>query len=281
MKLNFFENILRKKPGDDTAEQSFDTKEQEIPLSKTPETPEEKILKEGKTKEGKSLRDDGRVIFIKIRGNGAGIFKPKKKERDWIEKEKGTHYRRERAAYLISRFLDLDLVPPTVIRNLGGKGVGSMQQFIKNAKGFAEISPDENIRMKKTEKEQLIKLWLFDYIIWNTDRHDNNYLFKKNKVYAIDNEFTFSYHTFGPTYGEARYAHASLDYFNTPIPQNIIKIFEKFLAWSEAKEILRDLLQELLDKKEVNACIRRIERIGKFMRQGEIPSSKRDELTFE
>ena len=60
-----------------------------------------------------------------------GIYKPRRGERPLWDFPRGTLYRREVAAYLVSEALDFGLVPPTVLRN-GPYGVGMLQLFIEN-----------------------------------------------------------------------------------------------------------------------------------------------------
>src|SRR5699024_8131903 len=57
------------------------------------------------------------------------VYKPELGERPLGDFPPGLH-RRERAAYLISRHLGWDLVPPTVLRTDGPFGEGSLQLFI-------------------------------------------------------------------------------------------------------------------------------------------------------
>src|SRR5438105_1810553 len=56
------------------------------------------------------------------------IYKPQRGERPLWDFEPGLH-RRELAAYRLSEAMDIDLVPPTVIRD-GPLGEGSLQWFV-------------------------------------------------------------------------------------------------------------------------------------------------------
>jgi uncharacterized repeat protein (TIGR03843 family) len=57
------------------------------------------------------------------------VYKPESGERPLSDFEPGL-YRRERAAYLLSEYLQWGLVPPTVIRDDSPLGVGSLQWFV-------------------------------------------------------------------------------------------------------------------------------------------------------
>jgi len=153
------------------------------------DTPEEDILKSYEKKESRLLRGVlNKVLFVELKDDGAGIFKPKSGEHEGLRKvvQAGTYFRRERAAYLVDRFLGFGLIPPTVIREIDGE-IGSMQQFIPDAKTEYQVSKDE--LAGDSSQQQLMKLWILDYIICSSDRKDN--LFKDGKIWAIDNGLSF------------------------------------------------------------------------------------------
>src|SRR6188768_4290057 len=58
------------------------------------------------------------------------IYKPRSGEAPLYDFPDGTLYLRETAAYLLSRRLGWDLVPPTVVRS-GPHGIGSVQLYIQ------------------------------------------------------------------------------------------------------------------------------------------------------
>lgn len=60
-----------------------------------------------------------------------GVYKPRRGENPLWDFEWGTLCQRETAAYMVSKTLGWDLVPPTVMRD-GTRGVGSVQLFIPN-----------------------------------------------------------------------------------------------------------------------------------------------------
>lgn len=101
----------------------------------------------------------------------------------------GTAYKREAAAFAVAADLGVaDLVPPTVARELKpGVGPGAMQVFVQGAKanGYATLDRGAAERMR-----------VFDFVIGNTDRHDENYLIAAGnpdgKPILIDHGFAFS-----------------------------------------------------------------------------------------
>ncbi len=216
----------------------------------------EKRLETEKAIDIKELRGGANKVFIvKLADGTMGIFKPKggeqKRLRDGIET--GSFYKRERAAYLVDCFFDFDLVPTTVIREINGE-VGSFQEFIPDTvpgwNGYTKTKSKGDI-----EKE-LMKMWIFDLIIWSLDRHGYNFLMKKNKIYAIDN---------GLSFGKATLTTFNR-YFDKPIPEEIIDKFKKFFENKEENEkILRMALEDLLSKEEIDSCVKRINAIGNLI----------------
>jgi hypothetical protein len=208
-----------------------------------------------------------------LKDDGSGIFKPKNGEERELREcaAAGTYFKRERAAYLIDRFLGFGIVPPTILREIDGE-IGSFQQFIPEAKVAYQV-PDKELKNRALAGE-LATLWLLDFIIYNSDRHKFNFLVKSNnKVYAIDNGLSFAKDN--PKFYE--------EFFNRliPIPSEVAAGIERFLSWPEGKELCEQVLKQLLSADEVNACMARIERIGSIIkRYGEIPENERQQLTF-
>ncbi|PIR41993.1 MAG: hypothetical protein COV30_00790 [Candidatus Yanofskybacteria bacterium CG10_big_fil_rev_8_21_14_0_10_37_15] len=238
------------------------------------ETPEEIILENHEKESNKPLNGGcNKTEFVEIKDDGSGIFKPKNGEDDCGRRnvKAGSYFRRERASYIIDKFLRFNLVPPTVIREIDGE-IGSLQQFIPDAQTGFETSRSELI-LDKILCQQLIKLWIFDYIIYNSDRHQENFLvkLKEKKIYAIDHGLSFG----------NDYLKFYEEFFETPIPLEISDGIERFLSWKEGKELCEELLEELISPEEVKACMRRIERILKIIKNhGKIPRSAKNELVF-
>ena len=198
--------------------------------------------------------------IIELKDDGMAVFKPRDGEDSFADEgyEEGTLYKRERAAYLVSRFLDLGLVPSTVIKKVGSN-IGSAQEFVLGTTP-AEMSQRDMDSFAKKHNEELVKLWLFDYVIWNTDRHGANLLINGERVVAIDNGLSFvnSRQRWLKTY----YNREVID---KNIPSEVVSKFKNFLADAELKKTLSDLLSEHLTKEEVGSCMARIERVGEVV----------------
>ncbi len=98
--------------------------------------------------------------------------------------ERGSYYKREWLTYMVDRALELDVVPPTVLRR-EDLGIGSVQAWVEKA-GVASKTPGfPNL-------EDLMKIALLDYLTGNQDRHKGNYLIdQEGHLYAIDNGLSF------------------------------------------------------------------------------------------
>src|SRR3989344_6345285 len=144
-------------------------------------------------------RNDSKLIVLSEGGDEMlAVFKsesPKSKAfRD--ANELGDDHPRERAAYLVSKHFEFDLVPPTTVRDVENKN-GSVQEFI--SRDEYRVGDDK----ERTTYEQidaveksadLGNLCILDWIIGNGDRHSANYLVKINPtidaektIIAIDN----------------------------------------------------------------------------------------------
>ena len=116
---------------------------------------------------------------------GQCIYKPIAGERPLWDFPDGPLAHREYAAFLISEFLGLHIVPPTVLRD-GPFGAGMVQLW---------IDIDEKIDLANffsQDDPQLRTMALFDAIINNTDRKIGHLLpDKSGHLYGCDHGVTF------------------------------------------------------------------------------------------
>jgi len=204
--------------------------------------------------------------IIELKNDGSGVFKSKDGEkqglRDFVKA--GTYYKRERAAYLVDKFLGFDLVPPTVIRKIDDQ-IGSLQQFIPDTKAGCEIQKDDLVK-KDAMRREIAKLNVFDYIIYNSDRHGANFLveFEQNKIHAIDNGLSFGRDSLRmvTTYDLADFS--SLDWSVSP---EVTKNLQEFLVRKEEQKMFTEQLSTLLNEYEIESCMKRIEKISKMLEE--------------
>lgn len=123
------------------------------------------------------------------------IYKPELGERPLADFPPGLHHR-ERAAYLLSEYLDWGIVPTTVIRDEGPFGPGSLQRFKDHDAGehaFTLLPGDPAPVGACDTHDQLRRIALFDLIANNADRKAGHVLHGENgHLWAIDHGLCFS-----------------------------------------------------------------------------------------
>jgi uncharacterized repeat protein (TIGR03843 family) len=116
-----------------------------------------------------------------------GIYKPGRGERPLWDFPRGL-FRREIGAYELSRFLDWDVIPPTVLRD-ADYGPGSLQMFVETDfnKHYFVFLEDEALH------PQLKRMAAFDIVANNTDRKGGHVLADADgHLWGIDNGLCFN-----------------------------------------------------------------------------------------
>lgn len=114
------------------------------------------------------------------------VYKPARGERPLHDFPDQTLYRREAAAYEVSRALGWDLVPPTVVREQAPFGPGSLQLFV-------EHDPEQHYFTLLAGRQAYFKrLATFDIICNNADRKSGHCLVDATgRIWAVDHGLTF------------------------------------------------------------------------------------------
>jgi uncharacterized repeat protein (TIGR03843 family) len=113
------------------------------------------------------------------------VYKPTKGEQPLWDFPAGTLAKREVAAYLVSRALGWELVPPTVYRD-GPHGPGSLQQFVEFD------SAGHYFNFTDAEKAACRRVATFDYLINNADRKGGHVVRGNDgKIWLIDHGVCF------------------------------------------------------------------------------------------
>jgi uncharacterized repeat protein (TIGR03843 family) len=203
---------------------------------------------------GRILHSSNETFLVRLScGDAAAwaVYKPGAGERPLSDFEPGL-YRRERAAYLLSDYLDWAIVPPTVIREDGPLGVGSLQWFIEGDLRehyftlYADSPETHNV---------LAQIAVFDCIANNTDRKSGHVLRGDDgHVWGIDHGLCFS--------AEFKLRTVIWDFAGTPIPGTLLEDITPLAA------AVPHGIAELLDDAEVAALQRRVQRL---LREGLLP----------
>ena len=197
--------------------------------------------------------NESRVVTLQTpTGPLRGVFKPKSGEAEGVRPgiETGTSYARERMAYRLDQATGLGLVPPTVVREVGGRGIGSFQMFAEDA---FKLSAGKHDVLDRTSFE---KLRMFDFIVGNSDRHSGNLLLRKIgdrwHPVAIDNGLIA--------------ASRPPSRFITAIDPSFHEFGSEALEWLRAVDgprIARIMAEEGMDRQSITLALRRLERLKK------------------
>src|SRR5579872_114282 len=171
------------------------------------------------------------------------VYKPARGESPLWDFPSGTLYRREVAAYELSKVLGWPAIPPTVVRPDAPHGTGAMQLFVEaDGRHFLDEQADR--------KEVWVRVALFDVITNNADRKSGHCLFDaQDRVWVIDHGLTF--------HVDHKLRTVIWDYAGLPMPPDLCADVERALAELE-RGILRATLEDLLNPAEIRMLKRRL-----------------------
>jgi uncharacterized repeat protein (TIGR03843 family) len=174
------------------------------------------------------------------------VYKPARGESPLWDFEAGSLYKREVAAYELSKVLGWPVIPPTVVRRHGPHGVGALQLFI-------EADRRHFLEQQSAEPETWRRVALFDVITNNADRKSGHCLFDANdKVWVIDHGLTF--------HVDPKLRTVIWDFAGEPLPPDLCGNVERALAEVD-KGGLAKTLDGLLSPGEVRVLKRRLRRV--------------------
>ena len=171
------------------------------------------------------------------------VYKPAKGESPLWDFPSGTLYRREVAAYELSKVLGWPRIPPTVVRNKGPHGVGAMQMFV-DADGRHFLGE------QVARRDVWIRVALFDVITNNADRKSSHCLFDSDdNIWVIDHGLTF--HT------DPKLRTVIWDFSGEPIPGDLCGDVERAVMQLEHGRLAK-ALGGLLSPGEIRTLKRRL-----------------------
>ncbi len=143
------------------------------------------------------------------------IYKPDQGERPLWDFPRFTLAKREVAAFIVSRLLNWEFVPPTIYRKDGPYGSGSLQLFIPH-------DPNLNFfTFSSIPTANYHKIVLFDFIINNADRKGGHLIQDENgKIWLIDHGLSFN--------SEYKLRTVIWDFAGEKIPDTLIKDLVRF-----------------------------------------------------
>jgi uncharacterized repeat protein (TIGR03843 family) len=221
----------------------------------------EKILKEGDLVVTGRLIDASNATLLAESTFGDQsikcIYKPIAGERPLWDFPDGNLAQREFAAYLISEYLQMHIVPLTILRD-GPFGQGMVQEWI-------DIDVEVDLaEFFSQDDPQLRKMALFDAVINNTDRKIGHLLpHPEGKLYGCDHGVTFHY--------EYKLRTVLWQWAGSDLSKEELNSLESLQEILESDESA--LLQSLITPVEVVALKSRIQELIK-MRCFPLPSTE-------
>jgi Phosphatidylinositol 3- and 4-kinase len=172
------------------------------------------------------------------------IYKPTKGERPLWDFPTGTLAGREVAAYLFSEAAGWGFVPPTVLRDDGPLGPGSLQVFV-------EHDPERHYFTLRDERLDDFKAFAtFDVIVNNADRKAGHVLEDSTgRLWAVDHGLSFNV--------EHKLRTVIWDFAGDTVPGPQRDMVEAALA--RLRGDLRRSLRDYLDDEEIAAAAQRAE----------------------
>ncbi len=207
------------------------------------------ILENGKIDlRGQFLPGSNTTFLVQVSHEGCkilAVYKPQRGERPLWDFPSASLAQREVAAWLLSEFLGLHLVPCTVLRT-GPLGPGALQQFIAHTPTYHYFA------FKEQDRQRLRPVAFFDLLANNADRKGSHVLIEKRsrRLYAIDHGLCF--------HEEEKLRTVVWDFAGEPIPDDLLQTARSLL---EERPDRFASFQPYLSFGEIVALRRRIEAV--------------------
>jgi hypothetical protein len=176
------------------------------------------------------------------------VYKPLRGERPLWDFPPGSLAAREVAAYLTSITLGWDLVPPTVLRDDGPAGPGSLQLYL-------DIDPEHHyFTFSDEERQRLRPVVAFDVLINNADRKSGHILLgSDDHLWLIDHGVCF--------HQDYKLRTVAWDFVGESIPEAIMKDLNDFRHRLATDTDLHADYSVLLSQSEIEAMAMRAEQL--------------------
>ena len=178
----------------------------------------------------------------------AAVYKPSRGEQPLWDFPPGTLAAREVAAYLTAHSLGWDLVPPTVLRQDGPAGPGSLQLYV-------DVDQERHyFTFTEEERQRLRPVAVLDVLINNADRKGGHILLAPDDhIWLIDHGVCF--------HREYKLRTVVWDFIGEPIPDHLLSDLQTFLDRFSSDPDLQAAYARLLSPIEVEALVTRAEQL--------------------
>jgi hypothetical protein len=178
------------------------------------------------------------------------VYKPRRGEVPLRDFPSGTLYKREVAAYVLARSLDWDLVPPTIVREEGPHGIGSLQLYVAPEAGAG----GQYERVRETHRSGLQRMAIFDLLSNNADRKGGHCLVDvRGTLWGIDHGLTFHH--------VPKLRTVIWDFCGESFPEDLVTQLGALRSEPARVSSLEQALRPLLSAQEVAALFQRWDRL--------------------
>jgi hypothetical protein len=169
--------------------------------------------------EGEFLHGSNYTFLTKVKCEGEdeilAVYKPQEGEQILWDFPDNTLAHRETAAYLVSQALDWNFVPPTVYREDGPFGPGSIQFYVDHDPNYHYFTFSEE------DFKKLKPVVLFDLLINNADRKGSHMIFGDDGgLWLIDHGLCFNV--------DEKLRTVIWDFAGEVIPENLLNALKEF-----------------------------------------------------
>ncbi|MBI3632803.1 MAG: hypothetical protein HY226_00770 [Candidatus Vogelbacteria bacterium] len=196
----------------------------------------------------------------------------------------------EIAAHLLDKILGFSLTPATILREkLDYENSDQTLLKIENLLGEDDRFMVQEFVAGKTAEEILegggrlpndvmLTISVYDYLLCNFDRNYSNIKFSRGQLTALDEEFSFEDTNFDKVINDLSSAAKA----QKIVPNVLYEIFENFKNNRNAMvETIRLGFRDLMPEDKIDACISRIDQIGKIiLSNNSVPEEEIGKLTF-
>jgi len=226
----------------------------------------EKIIRSGQLElVGQFSWGSNFTFLVKVRDESEeleAVYKPRRGERPLWDFPAETLAGREVAAFLVSEALGWDMVPPTVFREDGPYGPGSLQVRV-------EHDPEQHyFTFDEATRQRLRPVALFDLVINNADRKGGHILLEgKNKIWLIDHGICF--------HAQPKLRTVVWDFVDEEIPGELLADLERLGTGLANDGKLRKHLADFLNDEELYALEKRVRVLLRERKFPAIPEDQR------
>ena len=183
--------------------------------------------------------------------SGQAIYKPRKGEIPLWDFPSGTLYKRECAAYLLSRILGWDFIPLTIIRRRPPRHRARPSSSLTTTPRRT-TTPSPGKARTSADADQLRMICCFDLVANNTDRKANHVIRGiDGKLWGIDQGLTF--------HADTKIRTVIWDFGEEEIPESLLEPLRRLCGQllSPNGEVAEFL--SLLDDEEARALMQRLQ----------------------